>query len=62
VARVGIEKVRKDTVYAPATRRKALLRRLQKSKALSRDAWMEREAPMHPTQFVQIQPMECAIQ
>jgi NNP family nitrate/nitrite transporter-like MFS transporter len=31
VERVGIEKVRKETVYAPAAQRKGLLRRLQKS-------------------------------
>ena len=58
VERVGIEKVRKETVYAPAAQKKALISRLQKSKTLSHDAWMEREAPVHPTQFVQIQPLE----
>jgi nitrite reductase (NADH) large subunit len=62
VERVGIEKVRKDTVYAPAPKKKALLRRLHKSKALSQDAWLERANPVHPTQFVQIQPMETYIQ
>ena len=58
VERMGIEKIRKETVYASAKEKKALLRRLQKSKALSRDAWLEREQPFNPTQFVQIQPME----
>jgi len=58
VERVGIEKVRKETVYATPPQKRDLLRRLRKSKALSRDAWLEREAPAHPTQFVQIQPME----
>jgi nitrite reductase (NADH) large subunit len=62
VERVGIEKVRKETAYAPEKQKKALLRRLQKSKALSRDAWLERANPVHPTQFVQIQPMETYIQ
>jgi nitrite reductase (NADH) large subunit len=62
VERVGIEKVRKDTVYAREKQKKALLRRLQKSKALSRDAWLERANPVHPTQFVQIQPMGSYIQ
>jgi nitrite reductase (NADH) large subunit len=62
VERVGIEKVRKETVYAPAPQKKALLARLQKSKTLSRDAWLERETPFHPTQFVQIEPMEAVIQ
>jgi hypothetical protein len=55
---MGIEKIRKETVYASAKEKKALLRRLQKSKTLSRDAWLEREQPFNPTQFVQIQPME----
>jgi len=58
VERLGIEKVRKETVYAPQPVQQALLERLSKSKALSRDAWLERETPVHPTQFVQIQPME----
>jgi nitrite reductase (NADH) large subunit len=62
VERVGIEKVRKDTVYAPEKQKKALLRRLHKSKALSRDAWLERVKPVHPTQFVQIQPLEAYVQ
>ena len=58
VERLGIEKVRKETVYATEPVQRALLERLSKSKALSRDAWLERETPVHPTQFVQIQPME----
>jgi nitrite reductase (NADH) large subunit len=56
--RLGIEKVRKETVYAPEPVRAGLLERLRKSKALSRDAWLERDTPKHPTQFVQIQPIE----
>jgi hypothetical protein len=35
-----------------------LLNRLHKSKALAPDAWLERDAPRHPTQFVQIEPIE----
>jgi len=58
VERVGIEKVRKETAYAPDAQRKKLLSRLRKSKALSSDAWLERENPVNPTQFVQIQPLE----
>jgi nitrite reductase (NADH) large subunit len=57
VERLGIEKVRKETVYAPPETRTALLERLKKSKDKSYDAWMERIAP-RPTQFVEIQPME----
>ena len=58
VERFGIEKVRRETVYAAPEVREALLDRLAKSKALSRDAWLERDEPRNPTQFVQIQPME----
>ncbi|HZO56414.1 MAG TPA: nitrite reductase large subunit NirB [Bryobacteraceae bacterium] len=57
VERLGIEKVRKETVYAPPEVRQALLDRLKKSKDKSYDAWMERVRP-RPTQFVEIQPME----
>jgi nitrite reductase (NADH) large subunit len=57
VERLGIEKVRKETVYAPPEVRRALLERLRKSKAKSYDAWLERLAP-RPTQFVEIEPME----
>ena len=39
-----------------------LLKRLQKSKTLSRDAWLERKTPVNPTQFVQIQSLEGSIQ
>jgi nitrite reductase (NADH) large subunit len=60
VERLGIEKIRKETVYAPEPERRKILDRLQRSKALSKDAWLERETPIHPTQFVQIQPMENA--
>jgi len=58
VERIGIEKVRKETVYASEQVQAALLDRLHKSKALSGDAWLERDSPVNPTQFVQIQPME----
>jgi nitrite reductase [NAD(P)H] large subunit len=58
VERTGIEKVRKDTVYAPEIDREKLLDRLERSKAVAKDAWLERETPFHPTQFTQIEPME----
>jgi nitrite reductase (NADH) large subunit len=57
VERLGIEKVRKETAYAPPEVRQALLDRLKKAKDKSYDAWMERVRP-RPTQFVEIQPME----
>lgn len=62
VERLGIEKVRRETVYAPEHVRAALLDRLSKSKALSYDAWQEGKNPKNATQFVQIQPMEQVIQ
>ncbi len=57
VERLGIEKIRKETVYAPPATRQALLERLSKAKDKSYDAWLERLAP-RPSQFVEIQPME----
>ncbi|MBM3767849.1 MAG: NAD(P)/FAD-dependent oxidoreductase [Acidobacteria bacterium] len=60
VERLGIEKVRKDTVYAPPEAKKGLIERLRKSKDKSYDAWMEREAP-RPFQFVQIEPTKEAV-
>jgi nitrite reductase (NADH) large subunit len=58
VERLGIEKIRKETVYATEAEKRKLLDRLARSKALAKDAWLERNAPVNPTQFVQIQPME----
>ena len=57
VERVGIEKVRRETVYAPDEARRGLLDRLRKSKEQASDAWLERRNP-GSTQFVQIQPLE----
>jgi nitrite reductase (NADH) large subunit len=58
VERLGIEKVRKETVYAPEPVRLALLDRLQKSKARATDAWLEGRAPKTATQFTPIRAME----
>ena len=58
VERVGIERVRRETVYAPLALQQGLRERLRKSKASSRDAWLEGDEPLHPTQFVQIEPIE----
>jgi len=58
VERVSIERVRRETVYAPLAVQQGLRERLRKSKAASRDAWLEGDEPRHPTQFVQIEPME----
>lgn len=57
VVRVGIDKVRKETVYATEDVRHALLDRLRKSKARSSDAWQEGLQPVHPTQFITLQPI-----
>ena len=58
VVRVGMDKVRKETVYAPADVRAGLLDRLRKSKARARDAWQEGRDPVHPSQFIPLRPLE----
>jgi nitrite reductase (NADH) large subunit len=58
VERLGIEKIRKETIYALESTKRALLDRLAKSKARSYDAWLERDRPRNSTQFVQIEPLE----
>jgi nitrite reductase (NADH) large subunit len=61
VERLGIEKVRKATIYAPESEREALLDRLRKSKARATDAWLEGQAPKHPTQFVPLVPLDTPV-
>ena len=61
VVRFGIEKVRKETVYATEAVQEALQDRLHKAKALSYDAWLERDTPKTASQFIQIEPMEPAL-
>lgn len=56
--RVGIERVRRETIYATLAVQQGLRERLRKAKAASRDAWLEGDEPRHPTQFVQIEPIE----
>jgi nitrite reductase (NADH) large subunit len=58
VERLGIEKVRKETVYAPEPVRHALLDRFMKSKARASDAWLEGQTPKTATQFIPIRAME----
>ncbi len=58
VERLGIEKVRKDTVYAPDNIQQGLRDRLHKSKARARDPWQEGGTPKHPTQFIPLHPVE----
>ena len=57
VERTGIEKVRKDTVYAPDQVRQGLRDRFAKSKARSFDAWLEGQQPKTASQFVPIQAL-----
>lgn len=61
VERFGIEKIRKETVYAQPAAQELLLERLAKAKAISKDPWLEGANPVNPTQFVQIQPMETVL-
>jgi nitrite reductase (NADH) large subunit len=61
VERLGIDKVRKETVYALEAARHGLLDRLRKSKAGARDAWQEGQAPVHPTQFIPLQLIESVL-
>ncbi len=58
VERLGIEAIRKATVYSTDAEKRKLLERLRKSKAIAKDAWLERDTPANPTQFVQIEPLE----
>ena len=58
VERLGIEKVRKATVYAPEPDRQALRDRFARSKARAIDPWLEGREPKHPTQFIPLQPLE----
>jgi nitrite reductase (NADH) large subunit len=61
VERLGIEKIRKETVYAPEATRKALLDRLRRAKARARDPWQEGAAPHNPTQFLSLEPVDEAL-
>lgn len=61
VERIGIDNVRRDTVYALEPVRRALLDRLQKSKARSSDAWKEGHTPMNSTQFIPLRPVDAEV-
>jgi nitrite reductase (NADH) large subunit len=58
VERLGIDRVRKETVYAPDTAKAALLDRFRKSKERSYDAWQEGRSPVNRTQFIPLQPID----
>jgi nitrite reductase (NADH) large subunit len=58
VERTGIEKIRKETVYATEPVRQGLRDRFARSKARSVDAWLEGRQPRTASQFVPIQALQ----
>jgi nitrite reductase (NADH) large subunit len=58
VERLGIEQVRRETIYASDEARRGLLDRLAKSKARAYNPWEEGANPLHATQFVPIETLE----
>ena len=58
VERTGIEKVRKETVYAPDAVRHGLRDRFARSKERAVDAWLEGRQPRTAAQFVPIQALQ----
>jgi nitrite reductase (NADH) large subunit len=61
VERLGIEKVRRETVYAPDPVKAGLFDRLRKSKARASDAWLEGRTPRTPAQFIPLQPLDTVL-
>lgn len=51
VERLGLEKIRQETILAPKDVQTGLLERLKKSKARTVNPWREEEVLSHPTQF-----------
>jgi nitrite reductase (NADH) large subunit len=58
VERLGIEKVRKETVYAPEAARRGLLDRLARSKARATDPWLEGRRPRTAAQFIPLKAID----
>jgi nitrite reductase (NADH) large subunit len=58
VERIGMERVRKDTIYATDADKEALRERFRKSKERSYDAWLEGRAPVNTTQFIPLTPID----
>ena len=58
VERIGMEKVRKDTIYATDTEKDALRDRFRRSKERSYDAWQEGRTPVNATQFIPLTPID----
>ncbi len=61
VERIGMERVRKDTIYAADTVKDALRDRFRKSKDRSYDAWQEGRTPVNRTQFIPLTPIDQVI-
>ncbi|MBI3313030.1 MAG: NAD(P)/FAD-dependent oxidoreductase [Candidatus Omnitrophica bacterium] len=52
VVRIGLEKIRRETILAPEEIRKGLLERLNKARAKAVNPWaVESKKPVHPMQF-----------
>ena len=52
VVRMGLEKIRRETILAPEEIRKGLLERLNKARAKAVNPWaVESKKPVHPMQF-----------
>ncbi len=51
VVRVGLEKIRRETILLPEEKRKAMRARLDKARAKVVNPWDEHKEPFHPKQF-----------
>jgi nitrite reductase (NADH) large subunit len=52
VVRIGLEKIRRETILAPEEIKKGLLGRLEKARSKVFDPWkVEAKTPVHPMQF-----------
>ena len=58
VERAGIDKVRKETVYAPDPSRRGCAIALRNPSSARDDPWQEGRAPVNPTQFIPLRPIE----
>ena len=58
VERIGMDRVRKETIYATEPIRQGLHERFRKSKDRSYDAWQEGRAPVNSTQFIRLTPID----
>ena len=58
VERLGIEKVRKETVYAPEAVKQGLRDRFARAKLRAVDPWHEGREPKNPTQFIPLRAID----